>query len=217
MTRIDSFGRDVPTTNLGGNPEVNTVCGGVLTLVIVTVTLLYASIKLTELVKNKNPRISDVTVPEYISNTEYVSVDEMDFKMAFKVFEANPTQGSPTKYDPRYVKLYVFDADWDYVNYDSTDPKAVENVKQLSYHQCTEEDLSEFHPIREQDKATVERYIDDFICLDEPERPLAFNTGFGYAKGRSLYFILYPCHQTNLYWFDNPDPIHEECIADEEL
>lgn len=67
ISRIDSFGRDVPTTNIGGNPEVNTAFGGVLTLFIVSVTLAYASTKLIELKDNTNPVVNDVLIPNHFS------------------------------------------------------------------------------------------------------------------------------------------------------
>ena len=121
-------------------------------------------------------------------------------------------------YDPRYVKLVVYDADYDYITYGPTSPRAVENVNQLSYHVCTSDDLAKFDQIREADKAEVETYLDSYICIDEPERPLALNTGISSGmNGRTLYFALFPCQQTNLWFFDDPNGIHKNCIADEEI
>ena len=51
-----------------------------MTVLIIMITLIYAGIKLIELVQNTNPNISDVIVPEYISNTEYVSAEEVGFR-----------------------------------------------------------------------------------------------------------------------------------------
>ena len=118
--RFDSLGRDVPAINLNGRPEVNTCFGGFMTVVIITVTFLYASMKLVELIQNTNPTISDITVPEYFSNTDYVSTDEMNFKMAFTMFNTDPGRDFETVYDPRYVKLVVMDADYDFFTEDPT-------------------------------------------------------------------------------------------------
>ena len=82
-------------------------------------------------------------------------------------------------YDPRYVKLIIYDVDIDFVTYGPESPRATENVKSLSYHACTSDDLAQFNEIREKDKTEVEDNLDSFICLDEPERPLGFNTGYG--------------------------------------
>ena len=112
--RYDSFGRDVPTVNLGGDPEVNTCFGGFLSVVIVTVTLAYAGLKLVELVENTNPIISDVTVPDTFGPSERVRFDDINFKMAFTFEAANPARGYSTLNDPRYLKWVVMDADYDF-------------------------------------------------------------------------------------------------------
>ena len=83
---------------------------------------------------------------------------------------------------------------------------------------CTEEDIAEFYPVREQDKVLIDGALQTFYCLDEPERPLSFSTGIGgNGKARTLYFALYPCNQVNLYWFKDPAGIREDCIADRKL
>lgn len=96
-------------------------------------------------------------VPEYVSNTEYVSTEDLGFKMALRIFNGDPDKGLYSVYDPRYVKLIVYDAEWDYITHGNT-PKAVENVKPLSFHVCTSDDLAQFHQIREADKAEVETF-----------------------------------------------------------
>ena len=68
MSRFDSFGREVPAMYLNGDPEVNTWIGGLLTLAVLSVTLIYGAVKGVEFVKNTNPNVSDVSIPEYFGD-----------------------------------------------------------------------------------------------------------------------------------------------------
>ena len=69
--------------------------------------------------------------------------------MAFRIYSNDPAKGFPAVYDPRYVKLVVYDADYDYITHGYDSPRAAENVKPLAYHVCTLDDLAQFHQIRE--------------------------------------------------------------------
>ena len=58
MRNLDNFGRDTPQFNLRGENQVNTVYGGVVTIMIFALALIYSSIKAVELVDRSNPQIS---------------------------------------------------------------------------------------------------------------------------------------------------------------
>ena len=49
LSNIDSFGKEVPAFNIKGEAKVNTVFGGIITAMILTMTLSYAIVKLIQL------------------------------------------------------------------------------------------------------------------------------------------------------------------------
>ena len=58
---LDIFGQELPSFNLKGNPGIKTVAGGLMTVVIFIIALLYASIRMIILVNGENPQINVVT------------------------------------------------------------------------------------------------------------------------------------------------------------
>ena len=49
LKQQDSFGKEVPTFNIGGETQVNTLPGGFLTVIIFGMTLSYAALKFVDL------------------------------------------------------------------------------------------------------------------------------------------------------------------------
>ena len=50
MRDIDDFGKEIPAFNMRGENRVNSVFGGVVTTIILTLALIYASVKAIDLV-----------------------------------------------------------------------------------------------------------------------------------------------------------------------
>ena len=69
VSGLDSFGSAVPSLNIGGETTVNTLCGGIVTGLILLVTLIFAAHKATELVDARNPTIIDTTISDVIGNS----------------------------------------------------------------------------------------------------------------------------------------------------
>ena len=55
---LDAFGENLPTFNIKGNNRVNTIAGGVLSIVLYMTVLMYSIIKLGHLLTKHNPNIS---------------------------------------------------------------------------------------------------------------------------------------------------------------
>lgn len=86
LLSLDLFGAPAPTFNIRGESEVRTFCGGIVSSVIITVTILFALLKLQHLLSKHNPSVNafedknawgtgDVMMPG----------DSDDFMMAFAV------------------------------------------------------------------------------------------------------------------------------------
>ena len=58
LERFDAFGSKLPPFNLKGKTKVHTRLGGIVSLLIMSVTLMYGSIKFMHLLSRHNPNMS---------------------------------------------------------------------------------------------------------------------------------------------------------------
>ena len=159
LESFDSFGEAVPGFNVKGQDMVTTRVGGVVTVIIGVLVLIYASLKFTHLTTRYNPQMSS-----YFSDLKDDEVldlaEETDFMIAFSIEDFHkPRQ---LKNDPKYVK-------WIFRTYTLTD--GVSSHRELSTHMCTEEDFAKFYPIKSHQASLLEEINNDpdrgFFCLDE--------------------------------------------------
>ena len=136
LQRIDVFGRPLPAFNIKGRSEVNTRVGGLISLIIISTVLVYASIKLMFLIKRHNPQLSSYSRDSIYIDGETVILNEQNFRIAFAIEGFGDTA---IKLDPRYVK-YIFRM------YGLKNNEPFERI--LPYHECTEEDYAQFYPIQ---------------------------------------------------------------------
>ena len=120
----------MPTFNVDGESKINTVVGGILTCIIFITTLLYAGIKLDQLLSKGNPNINYTNIDDYISPEERLDLNEIGFRMAWSV-EGNLDKKN--KNDSRYVK-------WMVRFYGKEN--GVKFEKFVPFHKCTEEDYA---------------------------------------------------------------------------
>ena len=133
--RLDQFGRDVPAFNLNGEKKVTTFVGGVITLFFIYVIILFAASKLTELVGRQYPSVQDVTTEDYFDSNNRFNLNKAGYRIAF-TFEA---RNGKRLDDPRYIKSLV--------RLRRQKDGVGSYQRLLDYHECTEQDLSEFHPV----------------------------------------------------------------------
>ena len=81
LKKVDMFELDLPTFNLKGKSKVASVCGGLVSVVIITIMLLYSGIKLTMLVNRENPNVSTFS-EEFVLSSE----DKLNLKEAGMLF-----------------------------------------------------------------------------------------------------------------------------------
>ena len=55
---LDSFAKEVPTFNIKGQSQVQSLVGGCLTLLIITLTFSYATSKMIDLAQKKDPFVT---------------------------------------------------------------------------------------------------------------------------------------------------------------
>ena len=103
LTNLDFFGKDIPSFNIKGEGRVNTIFGGIVTSSIIMLTLAYTLLKFSDLYTKDNPVISEMTIEDYYSPTDALSLKDINFKFAFTV---ESYYKKKRKDDPRFVKSF---------------------------------------------------------------------------------------------------------------
>ena len=134
--KIDAFGQPLPSFNIKGKERVNTIVGGFCTLILFMTILSYGMLKFSNLITKPNPIINSYYAENEMDGVS-INLNERNYKFAFTVESYNPP--IIRKDDPRYVKYLVRE-------YGKRNGKSYQRV--LSYHNCTEQELDEFYPIK---------------------------------------------------------------------
>ena len=82
---LDVFAESLPTFILKGRKKVPTRLGGVTTILICIVVLMYAGLKFTQLMTKHNPVMSSYSKEDYYENDEKIDMGERNFRMAITV------------------------------------------------------------------------------------------------------------------------------------
>ena len=131
ISGMDSFGMEVPSLNLKGETQVNTLIGGVVSALILMLTLAYAANTAIELVEPQNPTITEVTAKDHFDESELLDLRETNFKMAFSFYDII---GNKLLNDTSYVQFFV------HVRTMTPEGKSYEILSK--YHECTESDYA---------------------------------------------------------------------------
>ena len=91
----------MPGFNVKGQTSVNTVPGGLLTGIIMTITLTFAGFKMSKLINKDNPVMSELTIQNFYGPEDKLYFNDMNFRVAFSV-EGYWDETSKT--DTAYVK-----------------------------------------------------------------------------------------------------------------
>ena len=134
LSKFDIFGRPLPAFNIKGRTSVHTMLGGLCTLVVFFVMILYTSLKVLHLQGKENPNISTFVRENALTSEYQFEPLKNDFRIAFSVEGFRDKQ---LKNDPRYVK-------WIVRLYGKRDDVEYERI--LSHHLCTDADYDEFYP-----------------------------------------------------------------------
>ena len=98
---MDIFQKDLPGFNLKGKEKVSTVFGGLITVILIIIMLLYGGIKLKHLVDRANPNVSTFVKEFNLTSEDTLKLKESDMRFAW-TFEGFTDK--ELKNDPRYVK-----------------------------------------------------------------------------------------------------------------
>jgi hypothetical protein len=87
LLTVDMFGSPLPGFNAGGDESVRTHSGGCLSLIIMYITFLFATLKLQHLMMKHNPSVNVFVDEEAFDETDVWYAEEQDFIMAFSVVD----------------------------------------------------------------------------------------------------------------------------------
>ena len=82
---IDVFGESLPTFILKGRDKVQTRTGGVATIVITIIALMYAALKLSHLIDKHNPMMSSYFKEDYFKSEDLINLSERKVRLAFTI------------------------------------------------------------------------------------------------------------------------------------
>ena len=85
LHNADIFGAPLPSFNLQGAYAVKTNAGGCVTLVIMTITLLFGLRKIQEMFMRKNPEIMQFVQENAYEVDDTFNIKDENFMMAFAI------------------------------------------------------------------------------------------------------------------------------------
>ena len=204
--KIDIFGKKPPAYNINGHHTINSITGGVMTILVLFLTLAYAGQKLDDLLARKEVTTTSILEESALELTETVKVNEMGFRVAFSV--ENYQTGEIIN-DPRYVK-------WIVRMYYKTD---VDTYKEdiLPVEVCTDEELSTWGDHSgNQEQYDLRLREGRLFCIDKNVWDDMYLGGF---PSESEYYrfeiIVSPCNYVHGHLgHETLDDISTDCIPD---
>lgn len=205
LERMDIFGQEIPAFNLKGSNRVHTMPGGLMTFAIMVVMLIYASIKMIQLINRTNPNIAQFLEKDVYDSTTRLNLNEINYRVAFTVEGYHSRE---RKDDHKYVKYLVrIFGRRDRVEYETFIP----------YHLCTDEDWAQFSPPGKASADSWDEIKTDptrgMFCLDWSEDILIYGNERNDNYQR-IELVLVPCNYLHTHLGYKDDFVHEECVAD---
>ena len=126
----------MPIFNMRGQDSVKTNCGACVSLLILTLFILYTLLKLEHLALRKNPSIN-IVATTLEPGERFFNTGHEDFTMAFAVRSG---KDDVPKSDTRYIQWVV---------YSVSRVNQIEEKRELPLHPCSDAELAKFDPPQE--------------------------------------------------------------------
>ena len=129
---LDLYAEPVPSFNLKGITSFPTLAGGLVSIIIIIIMIMYGSFKLMHFLLRSNPIIGEYVELDAIDSEQKFDLRALNLPFAFTV---EGYLDNETKDDPRYVKSFARMM---------TTHDGVESETPIGIHQCTDEDFESF-------------------------------------------------------------------------
>ena len=83
LNRFDIFGKPLPGFNIKGSDVVTSMVGGVASIIIFAIVLLYGAIKFIHLQSKTNPNVASYIREGSYSSADILDLNDMNFRIAF--------------------------------------------------------------------------------------------------------------------------------------
>lgn len=158
LITMDMFGEPLPTFNIKGESDVRTHCGGCLSIIIIYIMILFATLKMQHLLLKHNPSVNIFTERDAFDETHvWYYNDQVDFMMAFAATQL--WEARNVKNDTAFVKWFAHyyiqkEGEWTY--------------EEIPMHKCSKEEMSQFYQPSKDSMVTVKKLkeANAFMCLD---------------------------------------------------
>ena len=183
---------------------MRTHCGGCVSLVIMYLTFIFATLKLQHLMSKHNPSVNYFVERDAFDDSEIWHGDENeDFQLALMVVDFVTGE---VKNDPSFVKWYG-------EIIDSVDGK--KTFSEIPMRECNEEDFSKFYEPDQRSAGRAKKYKKQggFMCVDWSAVKLK-GTEFG-TDFLTMDFTLLPCNMRETLMGATEDRIPENCNMDQ--
>ena len=106
LETVDAFSEPIPVFNVRGKTKVSTGAGGILTLLVAAVVLMYGFIRFEHMLSKYNPNINDYYVD--LDEEQVGNFNEANFRFAFTIedFYAPRELKDNEKYVKWAVRIY---------------------------------------------------------------------------------------------------------------
>ena len=132
----------MPSFNISGETQVNTVPGGFLTIVVTVMTLGYALLKFVDVSQGKDPNIRQNFLADSFGPEDKLNfIDDINFRIAVGARFYNDPDNKTLKHDPHIVRWIA--------RMVSKDDRGYVTKTMIPLHDCTNEDFKEFFPVKE--------------------------------------------------------------------
>ena len=205
LKTLDIFGKPVPQFGFKGEKTVRTKAGGCLSFIVITITFLFAVLKLQHMLLKRNPTVTQLTETGG-TNDEIFDLKEEGFMMAFALedYASRSPRG-----DLRFLKWVAH-----YITYDINGDIAEEKAWPLS--PCTVDDIAKFDLPDPSTSSNVDRLISQggLFCLDYDALDIKIFGAYNGAYHSVLDVMLVPCNVKNTVLGGEEDNIPTDCNWD---
>lgn len=159
LKKLDSFQEPIPGLNLKGKQAISTITGGLVSLVVSSIVLSFALLKLDVLLNKQNPDLITNIVDQAFGDEDYYDTAGEDFHLAFGL------RGWHDDYsidDEHYIKWFARVRE---------QVDGVKSQRLLETYRCVDEDFEGFYPPDRLSAKIVEemRSTNSFFCVDWKE------------------------------------------------
>jgi len=180
---LDLFSSPLPAFNIRGEDSVRTYTGGCLSLIIMYIAFLFATLKMDHLLSKYNPSVNDYVEMEALDEDDiWYGSEHDDFFMAFSIVDY---VSGEVKNDPRFVKwmaqhVHTTDGEWSF--------------REIPIRVCTDEDYKRFYEPSKTSADRIEKYkkLGGWMCFDWSTVELA-GTEAG-SNFRTMDIMVNPCN-----------------------